>query len=233
MKLLALIPARGGSKGIPGKNVVDLAGKPLIAWTLEAARTSRYELDVLVSTDDEQIAAVAAQWGGATDYRRPAELASDTAPTLDAVQHAVQWLAGQGRHHDALVLLQPTSPLRTAAHLDAAIDLWLQQPDQPVVSVCPPAHPPYLTFAHQPDGRWQRLAPLPASGRRQDSTAPYVQINGAIYIQSLTRLSQGLGLFEEDNTRFYVMPTQASVDIDTPLDLALVQLLLGQPHLLE
>jgi CMP-N-acetylneuraminic acid synthetase len=226
MKLLAFIPARGGSKGIVGKNIVMLAGKPLIVWTIEAAQQSAFALDVFVSTDDEAIAQVAAQWGAMTEYRRPAILASDSATTVDAVLDGVDWLARQGKHYDAIVLLQPTSPLRTAAQIDESISLFLQSPQQALVSVCEPAHPPYLLFSEQTDGRWQRLAPVPVSGRRQDEHQRSAQINGAIFIQSTPRLQQQRRFFEENNTQFYFMPTEASVDIDTPIDLALAQVLL-------
>jgi CMP-N-acetylneuraminic acid synthetase len=227
MRFLAFIPARGGSKGIIGKNIITLCDKPLIAWTIEAAQQSSYALDVFVSTDDEAIAQVALQWGVGNDYRRPTELASDTATTVDAVADALSWLGLQGKYYDALVVLQPTSPLRSVQHLDEAIALFLQLPQQPLISVCEPAHPPYLLFTEQDNGSWQRLVPVPQSGRRQDAKLRTAQINGAIYIQSVPRFDRLRCFFEEDNTQFYFMPTSASVDIDTPVDLALAQVLLG------
>lgn len=226
MKFLAFVPARGGSKGIIGKNIIDLCGKPLIAWTIEAAQESTFDLDVFVSTDDEAIADVAALYGASNDYRRPADLASDTATTFDAVADALSWSAAQGKHYDALIVLQPTSPLRRVQHVDEAIDLYLRSPQQPLISVCEPAHPPYLLFAEQGNGSWQRLVPVPQSGRRQDVLCRYAQLNGAIYIQSIKRLQQGYGLFEENNTQFYFMSRETSVDIDTPLDLMVARLLL-------
>ena len=227
MKFLAFVPARGGSKGIIGKNIIDLCDKPLIAWTIEAAQQSNYALDVFVSTDDEAIADVAAHYGAANHYRRPAELASDTATTVDAVADALNWLAVQGKHYDAVIVLQPTSPLRTTQHLDEAIALFFQSPQQPLVSVCEPAHPPYLLFTEQENGGWQRLAPVPQSGRRQDAHHRTAQINGAIYIQLVSRFNDTHRFFEEDQTQFYFMPIAASVDIDTPVDLALAQILLA------
>lgn len=231
MKFLAFVPARGGSKGIIGKNIVDLCGKPLIAWTIEAAQQSTFDLDVFVSTDDEAIAHVAALYGASNDYRRPPELASDTATTVDAVMDGVDWLASQGKHYDAIIILQPTSPLRSAQHINEAIQQWLTAPSQPLVSVCEPAHPPYLLFVEQTNGSWQRLAPVPISSRRQDAFLRSAQINGAIYIQSVSRFNDTHRFFEDDNTQFYFMPTNASVDIDTPLDLALARLLLSSNEL--
>ena len=231
MKFLAFVPARGGSKGIIGKNIVDLCGKPLIAWTIEAAQQSTFDLDVFVSTDDEAIVHVAALYGASNDYLRPAELASDTATTVDAVADALNWLRQQGKQYDSVIILQPTSPLRKAQHIDEAIALFLQSPQQPLVSVCEPVHPPYLLFSEQEKGKWHRLAPLPSSGRRQDALIRAAQINGAIYIQSVLRFNDTHCFFEDDNTQFYFMPTQASVDIDTPLDLALARLLLSSSEL--
>lgn len=230
MKLLSVIPARGGSKGIPHKNIVELAGKPLIAWTIEAARAIS-ELSILVSTDDEAIAQVAVDYGVATSYRRPAELASDTASSLDAILHGMNWCQAQGQVFDGILLLQPTSPLRTTQHIREAIAQWQQHPEQPLVSVCEPSHPPYLLFQEQGLQQWQRLVDLPQGGRRQDMAQRFAQLNGAIYLQSVQRLQQGHGFFEEGRTQFYFMATQASVDIDTPLDLALARLLLSSNEL--
>ncbi|MCL5796976.1 MAG: acylneuraminate cytidylyltransferase family protein [Gammaproteobacteria bacterium] len=230
MKLLAVIPARGGSKGIPGKNIIELAGKPLIAWTIEAAKAIP-DLSILVSTDDEAIAKVAAEYGVATAYRRPAELSSDTATTLDAILHGLAWCQAQGQLYDAVLLLQPTSPLRTTQHIQEAIAQWQHNPQQPLVSVCEPSHPPYLLFQEQGLQQWQRLVDLPQGGRRQDMTQRFAQLNGAIYLQSVQRLQQGYGFFEEGRTQFYFMPTQASIDIDTSLDLSLARLLLSSNEL--
>lgn len=226
MKFLALIPARGGSKGIRSKNIVTLGDKPLIAWTIEAARQSAYDLDIFVSTDDENIALVAAQYGAANGYRRPERLASDTATTVDVVADALQWVAEQGRCYDAVIVLQPTSPLRTVQHIDEAIALFSRSPHQPLVSVCEPAHPPYLIFHEQTDGNWRRLAPVPDSGRRQDAVQHYAQLNGAIYMVSVAQFAQSKRFFDEGNTQFYFMPQQNSVDIDTMQDLYLAQILL-------
>lgn len=229
MKFLAVVPARGGSKGIPKKNIVDLGGKPLIAWTIEAT-LSLENVELLVSTDDETIAQVSARYGAPTIYRRPLELATDTATTLDAIMHAVQWSQQQGKQFQAVILLQPTSPLRTTEHIQQAIALWQQDISMPVVSVYEPQHSPYLLFSEQENGRWQRLSPLPKGGRRQDVKQRFAQLNGAIYIQSIERLQAGKGFFEEENTRFYFMSAETSVDIDTPLDLTLARVLLTEHH---
>ncbi len=221
MKLLALIPSRGGSKGIVGKNIIPLAGKPLIAWTIEAVKASRYQLDSFVSTDDDAIAQVASDYGAPTTYRRPAALASDSATTVDAVLDGLSWLAAQNKVYDAIILLQPTSPLRTTAQLDAAIAQWLTHDTRSLVSVCEPTHPPYLIFEEQSNGDWRGLAPLPESGRRQDMQHRYAQLNGAIFIQSTQRLIETKRFFEPEHSQFFFMPSEASIDIDSPLDLAM------------
>jgi CMP-N-acetylneuraminic acid synthetase len=125
------------------------------------------------------------------------------------------------------LLLQPTSPLRTAQHIQEAITQWEQHPEKPLVSVCEPSHPPHLIFQSEGGEFWKRLAPLPQTGRRQDNLHKYVQLNGAIYIQSVQRLQAGYALFEENNTNFYHMSYESSIDIDTPLDLMIAQLLLN------
>lgn len=125
MTFLALIPARGGSKGIPRKNVRPLSGKPLISYTIEAALNSVVIDDVVVTTDDEEIAEVARSYGAEIPFMRPAELAADESKTIDCVVHARDTLRAMDREYDAIVLLQPTSPLRVAEDIDAAASVWM------------------------------------------------------------------------------------------------------------
>ena len=140
-KVLGLIPARGGSKSIPRKNLAPLGGKPLIAWTCEAALGARCLDRVVVSTDDEEIAAVAEAHGVAAPFRRPAALSGDQATSAEAAIHAVEWLdRHQGWRANLLVLLQPTSPLRTAAQIDAALGLMRERQAETVVSVIEVPH---------------------------------------------------------------------------------------------
>ena len=134
-RVLALIPARGGSKGIKDKNITPLCGKPLIAYSVLAAKNSRYIDDVVVTTDSERIAETAKAYGAEVPFLRPAELASDTAKTIDAVLHAVKWLEDHQKSYDLLVLLQPTQPLRRTEDIDGAIELCIQRDMQDVVSV--------------------------------------------------------------------------------------------------
>ena len=153
-KILALIPARGGSKGIPRKNIIGLCGRPLIGYTIEAGLKSRYIDTVMVSTDDREIAEVSRACGAEVPFLRPAELASDTAKTIDAVLHAVRTLREAGKAFDVLVLLQPTEPLRTAEDIDAALEKYFACGEKALVSVSEVDDHPILmrTIEETPEG---------------------------------------------------------------------------------
>jgi CMP-N-acetylneuraminic acid synthetase len=129
LRILGFIPARGGSKGLPGKNTLPLHGKPLVAWTIEQAQRSRYLTEVLVSTDSPEIARVSEAYGLPVPFLRPGDLAQDDSPVSDAVLQALVWLEGKGRRFDILALLEPTSPLRKDGDIDAAIELFLSRYD--------------------------------------------------------------------------------------------------------
>ena len=226
-RILALIPARGGSKGIPHKNIIPVAGKPLIRYTIDAALQSRYIDYVLVSTDDEEIARVAKACGAQVPFLRPAELAADTSRTVDAVIHAAETLKQHGETFDSLVLLQPTSPLRTAEDIDGAIEKFYTGGRQAVVSVSPVEDHPVLvrTIEQTTDG--ERLKPLLAGSstvRRQDMPAFY-RVNGCIYINAMEELNGDTSF--NDNPAPWVMEKSHSVDIDEPADLALAEYLLN------
>jgi CMP-N-acetylneuraminic acid synthetase len=211
--VLAVITARGGSKGLPRKNVLRLAGRPLIAWTVAAAIAARSVGRIVVSTDDSEIAEAARAAGAETPFLRPAELATDTAGTIDVLRHAV----GECPGFDHVLLLQPTSPLRTAEDIDAAF-LRLQESGAPsCVSVCEVHESPWLMYRHDADGRLRRLLPEPATGlRRQDLPSIY-RLNGAIYLARTDWFIASGRLLSPDTVGF-VMPTERSVDIDTLAD---------------
>ncbi|MEX0287217.1 MAG: hypothetical protein AB3N23_21635 [Paracoccaceae bacterium] len=216
-KVLALIPARGGSKGLPRKNVLDLLGRPLIAWTVEAALNARCVTRTVVSTDDDEIAAAAVAAGADVPFARPDALASDTATSLDVVLHALDTLEAEGETFDFVALLQPTSPLRTAAHLDAAWDRLSTQQAPSCVSVCEVETSPYLMMSLQDDGRIKPVIdPEGRSLRRQDLPAVY-ELNGAIYITATAELRH-TGKFVTEQTVGFVMPRSVSIDIDNRAD---------------
>ena len=227
-RILALIPARGVSKGIKNKNIRTLNGKPLIAYTIEAAGGSRYVDTVLVTTDSEEIADVAREYGAYVPFLRPAGLASDTARTIDAVLHAVRWLRQEnnaGMEYDILILLQPTSPLRTAEDLDAALELFEEKGEKALVSVSPVEDHPILIRTINGDGTVRNLLAGSSTVRRQDMP-DYYRVNGSIYINRIEDLSEDTSF--NDNTLAYVMQPDHSIDIDEEKDLILVEWLMNR-----
>lgn len=226
--VLALITARGGSKGIPRKNIVPLAGKPLIAWTIEAARKSPSVDRVVVSTDDPGIAEIARQCGAETPFLRPAELARDDSSHIDTVIHGVRWLGEQqGYTPDYVLLLQPTSPLRTSDDIDAAVALAIAKRADAVVSVClSPAHP-YLMRRVEADGKLREYEPRPSGYLRRQVLPPVYVENGAIYLADREALLRDRSWYS-NNTYAYIMPAERSIDVDTMWDLKLAAWLLTE-----
>lgn len=217
-QVLALIPARGGSKGVPRKNVRDAAGRPLIAWTIEAACNALLVDQVVVSSDDAEILDVARKWGADTPFVRPAELSQDNTPAIDVALHAMNALPG----YDYLVLLQPTSPLRSASHVDACIRLCVERGAPSAVSVNAAQESPYWMYALDAGGHLQRiLAPPADTGRRQD-LPPVYALNGAIYVIASAELRKA-HRFVTGSSVPYVMPAEFSLDIDCELDFRLFE----------
>ncbi len=219
--VLALIPARGGSKGLPGKNIRLLHGKPLIGWSIDAARAARYVSRVVVSSEDAGILEVARVQGAQIPFVRPAELARDETPGMDVVLHALDQLPD----YEWVVLLQPTSPLRLAADIDAAIECCLSTGAPACVSVCESAASPWWMFRLDDGGRMHSFLPKEQrTVRRQDLPELYA-LNGAIYVARTAWLRETRS-FLSDDTVAYVMPTERSVDIDTLFDFQLAECLL-------
>ncbi|MCR5690712.1 MAG: acylneuraminate cytidylyltransferase family protein [Eubacterium sp.] len=223
-KFLALIPARGGSKGIPGKNIRDLGGKPLIAHTILAAKKSAYVDQVVVTTDSQEIARVAEEYGARIPCLRPTELASDQSKTIDAILHMVDFLKKEGETYDYLVLLQPTSPLRTQEDIDGAIALALEE-GKDLVSLSPVSDHPILVRTRGEDGSLSKLLDQNSTLRRQDMP-DYYRVNGAIYINVMENLSPETSF--NDNPLGYLMEASHSVDIDEPVDFAMAEFYLDQ-----
>jgi CMP-N,N'-diacetyllegionaminic acid synthase len=226
--LLALVPARGGSKGILRKNLALLAGKPLLQYTLEAALASRQIDDTLLSTDDEEIAAFAARCGAATRYRRPPQLAGDDAPMMAAVEHALEWYARElGRTPDMVLLLQPTSPLRTAADIDGAVARFREAGAGTLASVHRLNEHPCECVVSE-GGSWRYLVPPPAAAAgRQDYPGGFFFINGALYLARTEVLRREGRFVVPGATLLYEVPRERGIDIDSPLDLACAAALLG------
>lgn len=231
-RVLGLIPARGGSKRLPRKNVLPLAGKPLIAYTVEAALQSQFIDSVAVSTDDPEIAAVARRYGAQLPFTRPAELASDEANNFDVIQHAINYYAlKENTNFDYIVYLQPTSPLRTHADIDAAFNLLRQKGADAVISVCEPPHSPLWCNTLPADLSMKGFLRDDVKYKRSQELERYYQLNGAIYIISTMRLLREKTFFIESNVFAYVMPLETSIDIDTFIDFNLCEILLRQREL--
>lgn len=209
---LAVIPARGGSKGIPRKNITSLNGKPLIAYSIEAALGSTHTDRVIVSTDDNEIADVSKSFGAEVLWR-PQEIAGDESPVIDTLFHVFSALDSV---YDSIVLLQPTSPLRSALHIDEAIELHDKNAGESVVSVSPTETAPLLIREFSGEGALHRLLQEKSDIRRQDMRQ-YYRVNGAIYINRISELTKSSCL--NDNKIGYVMSREYSIDIDEPLDL--------------
>ncbi|MFH1033295.1 MAG: acylneuraminate cytidylyltransferase family protein [Pseudomonadota bacterium] len=229
-QVLALITARGGSKGLPRKNVLDLAGRPLIAWSIKAASEAASAPRIVVSTDDQEIARAARDWGAEVPFMRPAALAQDDSPHLEVILHAVAWLEqNQGYRPQWVLLLQPTSPLRLARDIDDALALARQKGGQSVVSVQEAPSHPFLLQTIDAGGRLREFMPTPPGYlRRQDFPAIYA-LNGAIYLVSRQMLLAKQALLDQE-TLALVMPPERSLDVDTPWDFHLARLVLEDLH---
>ena len=215
LKILALIPARGGSKGIKNKNIIDLCGKPLIQYTIDAAKGSKYIDDVVVSTDSEAIADVARKCGAEIPFLRPVELATDTSKSIDVVVHAVDFLKKQGREYDCVLFLQPTQPLRTVEDIDLAVDTFYSNGRKSLVSVCEVENHPILMRTIN-KGILEHLMNCGSDCRRQDMS-DYYCVNGCIYINPIEDINRNLS--QNDNIITFIMPVDHSVDIDEEIDL--------------
>jgi CMP-N-acetylneuraminic acid synthetase len=219
VRTLGIIPARGGSKGVPRKNLALLGGRPLIAWTCAAARECRALDKVLVSTDDPEIAATAAEWGVDAPYPRPAELAADTTPILDVLQHVLQTLSAAEQYHpDAVVLLQPTSPLRTAQHIDAAVSLLRDTGADSVVTVVRVPHQfNPVSVMRMEQGRLTPFLTGPTVTRRQDKPEVFARNGPAVLVTRRAVIESGR--LYGDDVRGLEMRAEESVDIDEAQDL--------------
>jgi len=224
--VLGIITARGGSKSIPRKNVKLVAGKPLIAWTIQAALDCHSINRVIVSTDDNEIEQVSRNWGAEVPFLRPAELAQDTSPHIDVIIHAAEWLATHEKYcPDYIVLLQPTSPLRSAEDIDAAVTLAIHKKADCVISVSEsPAHP-YLNKRITEEGRLVDFVDTPKGYLPRQSFPPAYFVNGAIYLARRDVLLRERTWYTDRNYP-YMMSPEHSLDVDTPWDLYLVDLVL-------
>lgn len=226
MKNLAIIPARSGSKGVKDKNIKALAGKPLMAYTIEAALKSGQFDEVMVSTDSEWYAEIAISHGASVPFLRSEKTATDNASSWDMVEEVLSQYEERARFFDSFCLLQPTSPLRTSHDISAAYDLFREKADFAVVSVCEAEHSP-LWCGHLPENNeFVGFIEKDGIGQRQSSKKFY-RLNGAIYIVSIERFRKEKYLYQKGSFA-YIMSQERSVDIDTDLDFKMAELLLQE-----
>ena len=232
MKILGIIPARGGSKGIPNKNLALLCGRPLLAYTADAVKQSRKLTRTIVSTDDERIAECARSLGLEVPFMRPAPLAADDAPMLPVVQHALEAMKERGFDADMVVLLQPTSPLRRAEHIDAAID-WLERTaaDSMVSVVEVPHQFNPVSVMRLEDGLLKPFLDGPTPTRRQDKPRVFARNGPAVLAVRAAVVASG-SLYGERSWPLG-MSAEDSIDIDTPRDLQLVEWVLASKQNVE
>jgi len=226
IKVLAVIAARGGSKGLPQKNILPVVDKPLIAYSIEAALKSSLLDRTIVSTDDDEIAEVAKRFGAEIPFLRPSQLAEDDSLAQPVIAHAAQWLEEhEGYLPDYLMLLQPTSPLRTANDIDNAITIALENDADGVVGLCHTKHHPYWTKQVAEDGQISNFVPLDQAYDRRQTLPPAYAVNGAMYLVKRQVLLEQ-ETFYTDKTYAYIMPVERSLDVDTTWDLHIAELIL-------
>ena len=212
-KVLGIIPARGGSKGIPKKNIATVNGRPLISWTIDAAKGSKYLDRTIVSSDCEEIQIAAKQSGGEVPFTRPDKLATDTSAGIDPIIHALNMIPG----YDIVVVLQPTSPLRMTEDIDNALEVLVDSGQASCVSVTrAPVHPNLIYFGGD-DGKLKRCLSSEPVSRRQDEDIAYY-LNGAVYASFASQVLDTHKLIDQD-TVAYIMPESRSLDIDVMTDL--------------
>jgi len=223
-KIIAIIPARGGSKGIAGKNIKSLNRNPLICHTIKEALKSSYLERVFVSTDDSIIAKTSKKCG-AKIIDRPAEFAEDESPMIDAIFHTIDTIK-DASDKDIMILLQPTSPLRNAADIDKALDIFMKTDCDSVISMCKVEHSPYWCFKYEGDKFKPLFGNKGLKMRRQELPDVY-RPNGAIYISTIKNIYKNNG-FYCDKIVPYIMPPERSIDIDEEIDFKFAELLIQE-----
>lgn len=210
--VLAVIPARGGSKGVPRKNIREIGGKPLIAWTIEEAKKSRYIDRLILSSEDKEIIKVAQEWGCDVPFVRPIEIAKDDTPGIEPVLHAVNEIVG----FDYVVLLQPTSPLRTFEDIDQCLEICINSGAPACVSVTLVEKSPFWMYFLSQENKLLPIIPSALHARRQE-LPPVFSLNGAIYVSNIPWLLVSK-CFITPETVGYIMQKEHSLDIDEEAD---------------
>lgn len=224
-KVLAIIPARGGSKGIPKKNIKAVSGKPMINYTIEAAKECDYIDKVIVSTDDEEIAEISMKEGAIVPFLRPDELATDDAELIDVVMHAIEFYERKAERYDIIVLLQPTSPLRTSEDLQKALEYYMRKGEKSLLSISEVSEHPVIMRQFNGENELEKMVEEDGDGNPPESKK-YYKVNGAIFINSMSELSEKTRF--EDNVMGYVLSKEHGIDIDAPEDVVVAEYYLSQ-----
>lgn len=222
-RVVAIVPARGGSKRLPFKNILELKGMPLINWTIRAALNSKHVDEVVVSTDCPQIAKISKDCGANVPFMRPEHLASDTASTNDVILHMISEL--NCTNDDIIMILQPTSPLRTSSHISEALELLENEVASGVVSVCKCEHSPLWAGQLSEDGSFEGFMSEKLLGMRSQDLPVHFRLNGAIYAYSVDELVRRKGIYYDSSVFAYEMSLYCSVDIDTDIDFKLAEVI--------
>lgn len=225
---MALIPARSGSKGVPGKNIRPLLGKPLIGWTIEAAKRSVYLDRIIVSTDSEKIKKIAQKLGAEVPFRRPAALARDDSSADDVVFHALEWLKREEKkQYDILILLQPTSPLRRSIHIDEALEKFMKDSwADALISVKEVRENPFWMKKIGKKGNLVNFLPSGRNTRRRQDLPVLFVPQGAFFIVKVKNFKKKSSFYAKGKTTYYLMKEKDSIDIDNLFDFTLAEFLL-------
>ncbi|HEC1792775.1 MULTISPECIES: cytidylyltransferase domain-containing protein [Campylobacter] len=228
--ILAIIPARSGSKRLIHKNIKILKNKPLIAWSIEAALKSKYIKNVMVSTDSQEYARIAMQYGAQVPYLRDRSLSDDTSSSFDVIKNIIDFYADKNISFKYIVLLQPTSPLRNNKHIDEALDLFFKKNANSVISVCECEHSPLWSNTIPENGAMDSFLPSEIKNLRSQDLEKHYRLNGAIYIAKIKEFMQYKGFFMP-NSFAYKMESIYSIDIDTDYDFKMASLLLKSEYI--
>jgi len=225
-RILAVIPARGGSKRLPNKNIKELCGKPLITWSVEAGLKSKYIDKLIVSTDSDEIARVSRKSGADVPFIRPDYLGTDSASSFDVIKHSIEFLGNDGEHFDYLVLLQPTSPLRTTEDIDLSIEELFRKKANSVTSVCEVDHSPLWSNTLPKSYSMNNFIRKSVRGKNSQELKTYYRINGAVYVCLIKSLLEEKSFISKSKSFAYIMDKKKSVDIDTELDFIIAETIL-------
>lgn len=221
MKILAIIPARAGSKRLPNKNKLLLGGKPLIVWSIEAAQDIPEICDILVSTDDPEIAEIAKEAGAFVPWLRPPELATDTASSIDVVLHAIEWYEKNKDPINGVLLLQPTSPFRSKKTIISGIEKYINSDRKNIIGVSPTHHHPSWTLKINENNILEKFIKDNGINIRSQDLTPAVSINGSFYLTSPANIKKNKSFFDKETLPLIINNAVESLDIDTEIDMTI------------